>query len=230
MTRTTGPAASPLTRHCQTAPFGLPAIEKMKHSRIFLIRHGDSRQDAVKRYIGQTDPALNADGIQQAQWCRRQLASVDFSHMYSSDLKRCRQTAHIITREDFSKVHMTTRLREIHLGAWENQPVDDIRKRFPEAYQQRGKQLDTYPPPGGESFSDLTQRIIPFFEQIAGQNDGNILIVTHAGVNRVILCHILGMPLINLFRLEIPYGSITMLVKTKSFFKLRAMTAPACHE
>jgi probable phosphoglycerate mutase len=101
--------------------------------------------------------------------------------------------------------------------------VADIRRRFPEAYQQRGRELDTYRPPDGESFSDLGQRVIPFFEQIAEQNNNNILIVAHAGVNRVILCHILGMPLTNLFRLEIPYGAITRIDNVGGLFTLRLM-------
>jgi probable phosphoglycerate mutase len=90
--------------------------------------------------------------------------------------------------------------------------VAQVRERFPREYQKRGRDLGHFHPPGGESFSDLQNRVVPAFQQIVARMQGPVLIVGHAGVNRVILCHVLGMPLGFLFRLEQPYGALSVLI------------------
>jgi probable phosphoglycerate mutase len=87
----------------------------------------------------------------------------------------------------------------------------EIRRRFPEAWAARGEALDTFRPPGGESFQDLAQRVMPAFRQLSESPDGPILVAGHAGVNRVILCRLLGMPLRNLFRLSQDYAGLTRI-------------------
>lgn len=92
-------------------------------------------------------------------------------------------------------------LREIDLGSWEGLPFDEVKARLPKAYDRRGRDPVQYRPPKGESFEDLRQRVIPFFEDLLGQARENILFVGHAGVNRVLLCHLLGLPPQHLFRI-----------------------------
>jgi probable phosphoglycerate mutase len=107
----------------------------------------------------------------------------------------------------------------------------EVRQRFPEEYKRRGENLSDYRPRTGESFSDLRRRIVPVFERIVGGMGGNILIVGHAGVNRTILCHVLGMPLANLFRIEQPYGSMSIIACKGNSFRLRCMNLlPAIQE
>nr|MBC8393812.1 histidine phosphatase family protein [Deltaproteobacteria bacterium] len=52
---------------------------------------------------------------------------------------------------------------------------------------------------------------------------GQVLIVAHAGVNRVILCHILGMPLANLFRLGQDYGGLNIIDGKNNSMYVKAM-------
>ena len=53
------------------------------------------------------------------------------------------------------------------------------------------------------------------------------MIVAHAGVNRVILCQVLGMDLANLFRLGQDYGALNLLERDKIFWQVVAMNIPA---
>jgi probable phosphoglycerate mutase len=88
----------------------------------------------------------------------------------------------------------------------------------------RGENLESYRPPGGESFSDLASRVVPVFGSIVKNAEGgNLLIVAHAGVNRVILCHGLGMPLANLFRICQDYGCMNILELSGGSLRLKAM-------
>ena len=65
---------------------------------VYLLRHGDSRQDAVRRFIGRTDHPLNETGRAQAEWWHRALSHIPFSHICCSDRQRAVETARIIGR------------------------------------------------------------------------------------------------------------------------------------
>ena len=178
---------------------------------LYLVRHGDSRQDQVKRYIGQTDLTLNPVGRTQIKSLQRTLAEIDFARIYSSDLRRCQETARIIAGPLGKSIRMVPSLREIDLGEWEGQPMASIRERFPEEYQRRGRELVEFSPPGGESFRDLQSRVVPGFLEIISRASGNVLLVAHAGVNRTILCHVLGLPLDELFQVPQDFGCFNII-------------------
>ena len=198
----------------------LPELNKSRCA-VYLLRHGDSRPDAVRRFIGRTDNPLNETGRAQAEWWRRELAQIPFNRIYSSDLKRSVDTARIVGRQFRAPFTMLPQLREIDLGCWDGMPVSEVRRLFPKEYDRRGANLTGYRPAGGESFADLSARVLPVFDEVIQQSDENLLVVGHAGVNRVILCHLLGMPLANLFRLEQEYGCLNILEYTSGAWVVR---------
>jgi len=207
-------------------------FQKNTHTcTLYLMCHGDSRQDDVKRYIGQTDLPLNEKGIEQAKYWQQKLSSICLCRVYCSDLRRSLETARIIVQNRQISICALPELREIYLGTWEGLPMTEVRQRFPEEYERRGENLSDYRPPTGESFSDLRTRVVPVFERIVSEMEGNILIVGHAGVNRTILCHVLGIPLGNLFRLEHQYGSLSIIARKGNSFRLRCINIlPATQE
>jgi probable phosphoglycerate mutase len=89
--------------------------------------------------------------------------------------------------------------------------MSQIRKQFPDLWQARGQDMAHFRPPGAESFFDLQQRAVPFICQLAARSTGNVLIVTHAGVIRVLLCRVLQIPLSHLFRIHLDYGGLTRI-------------------
>jgi probable phosphoglycerate mutase len=178
---------------------------------IHLLRHGDTRRDRVKRYIGQADLPLNEAGRAQAEFWRGQLAGRQFERILCSDLVRSYETASIIAREHPAPVQALPRFREIALGAWDGLAVDEVRELYPGEYEKRGSDLVYYRPPAGECFADVAARVIPLFEEIVRTSQGDLLVVGHAGVNRVLLCHLLGMPLANLFRLGQDYACLNLI-------------------
>ena len=78
-------------------------------------------------------------------------------------------------------------------------------------YEKRGSNIDVFIPPGGESFEQLQKRAMTAFEYIAQSTTGNILIISHTGVNRVILSKLLDFPLKDIFKIDQPYGCINKL-------------------
>ena len=193
---------------------------------LYLLRHGDSRPDNVRRFVGRTDHQLNEKGVAQAGRWRSELSGIPFNHIYCSHLKRSLETARIIRAENETPITVLPDLAEINLGRWDGMPVSEVRRQFPQEYQLRGADLAGYRPYGGESFADLSLRVMPALQSVVQQSVGNVLISGHAGVNRVILCHLLGMPLANLFRLEQEYGCLNILEYTADRWTVRRMNLP----
>jgi probable phosphoglycerate mutase len=187
---------------------------------IYLLRHGEIESDGILRFLGQTDVRLSPRGFEQARMWRDAFAETHFDAIYASNLSRCAETARIIAANTENDVCLLPELREIHLGKLEGLAMNDVRERFRDEWEARGKDIVGYVPEGGESFSTLQQRVLPVFLNVFTRHPGNILMVTHAGVNRVILCHILGMPLSNLFRIEQSYGCLNLLESSGVSFRL----------
>jgi probable phosphoglycerate mutase len=178
---------------------------------LYLVRHGDSRRDKVKRYIGQRDPSLNPRGRAQARFLQLQLAGIDFTRVYCSDLRRCRETARIVAGRRGLRIRPVSDLREIALGTWDGLAMHEVRRRFPDAYECRGRDIFNYRPPSGESFADLKARVIPVFLDIMYRETGPVLLVGHAGVNRVILHYLLNRPADAFFDIRQVYGCLNII-------------------
>jgi probable phosphoglycerate mutase len=186
-------------------------IATPKKRLVCLLRHGDCRSDSVKRFLGQADPPLNDRGRAQAEAWQPQFSALRFEKIYASDLCRCAETAAILARGQSCQVQHLAELREIDLGSWEGLAMTEVRRRYPADFEKRGENLLSYRTPGGENFLDLAARVIPLFDELVCEGQGQLLIVAHSGVNRVLLSHILGLPLSNLFRLRQDYAGLNLI-------------------
>ena len=180
---------------------------------IYMVRHGAVQSPAdPKRFIGQLDLPLNAQGFLQAEQLAEALADAPFSAVFCSDLERSFDTAQIIAKPHQVSCVQRRDLREISLGRWEGMSFDEVRRLHPDEFHARGCDIVRYRPPQGESFLDCSVRVIPAFHEILNSTLGNILIVGHAGVNRIILSHALRRPLEDLFEIAQDYGRLNILI------------------
>ena len=178
---------------------------------LYLLRHGAIDWPEVDCFIGQTDAPLSSEGRLQANALRNELQNVEFAAVWSSELSRATETAGIIFAGRAAGVRTCRELREIKLGEWDGLPRGHVRESHPDLWRARGEDLAGFRPPGGESFADLEQRVRPQITQIAEETQGTACIVTHAGVIRVLICRVLQVPLTNLFRIRIDYGSLSIV-------------------
>lgn len=186
-------------------------FEKLSHPDplIFLLRHGRIKDHETKRFIGATDVELDPMGIDQALYWKKAFSSLNFEAVHSSSLQRCTRTAELIAND--KKIITSPALNEIHMGKWDGCSFDQIKQQSAKEFEKRGKNLDTYKTPGGESFHDTSCRAVPYFKDCATTLKNNILFVTHAGVIRVILCHLLGIKLADLFQIKISYAQLFVI-------------------
>ena len=190
---------------------------------IYLLRHGEIEDQANPRYIGQTDRALSKKGRAQADVWRKQLEGEGIASIFCSDLIRSIETAEIISKGRQMEIQTEPDLGEINLGDWDGHAMQEIRTEFPAEWAERGEHIDTFRPPKGESFGDLYGRVVPVFEKIAENASNSVLIVGHAGVNRMILCRVLGMPIRNLFSIQQDYGALNLIDNSGNALQVAAV-------
>lgn len=190
---------------------------------IYLVRHGEIEATPGKRFVGQIDLPLNEKGVKQAELLQQQLSCASLKGIFCSDLQRSQQTAQLIAEKHRTDISVVKELREIKLGEWEGKLFEEIYRTYPTEFKRRGEDIVHYNPPGGESFYDLHQRVIAAFNNIVANTKGNILIVGHAGVNRMILCHIMGIPLNNLFVISQDYGCLNIILRGNFGYRIRLL-------
>ena len=124
-------------------------------TRLLLIRHGEveNTTDGQFRYNGHKDVDLSENGIRQIEilgdFLKRNGFSV--SNIYSSDLKRSRKSAEILSRYIGGKVHPYKELRELAQGIWEGLTLCEVFKLFPDIAEKKFKDFVHYRVPGGEN-------------------------------------------------------------------------------
>lgn len=178
---------------------------------VFLLRHGQTEVPVQRAFLGRKDVPMTEYGRKQMLSSAQTLKGSSIQRIFCSPLSRCLQSAESIAGVLGLPVEVESDLIEIDLGRWDGLAMDAVRRQFPADFATRGSDLAGFRPPGGESFGDVANRVIPHFTQISRMPGEAVAIVAHAGVNRAILCHILGMPLQNLFRLGQDHGCINVI-------------------
>ncbi len=176
-----------------------PPLEKLAAGRrIFLVRHGQTRQHDEKMLIGQYDVPLNDEGRSRIRDTARKIAALkpEIDIIYSSDLDRAAESASIL--EEIigpAKIRHVKEFREINLGGWDGMPVSYIRENYPDEYRRRGEDIFTFKTGNkSENFYDIQYRAVKALRRILQEDDSrDIVIVTHSGIARAIENNLKGL-------------------------------------
>jgi len=165
-------------------------------TKVIFIRHGQTSWNKDKKYQGHSDISLNENGLRQAELVGKRLAEEKINAIYSSDLQRACQTAEMIAQHHALPIIRKQELREINFGMWEGLTYQEIMETWPEILRTMYSQPSETCPPQGESFNKVRQRVIRALQQcIAKHQNETIVVVSHGGTMRVILCAALGIDL-----------------------------------
>lgn len=174
---------------------------------LYLIRHGLPAFEGEKRCIGATDLPLSEEGREQMRRVRERLQHANIRRIYVSPMARTRESAQIISG-GYIPVTEVPELQEIHMGCWENLTFSEIRERYPEDYEARGKNFADFKPEGGETFRECRRRAYLAYRRILTEADGNIAIVAHAGLNRALISLLEDRSLSEVMEIPQAYGSV----------------------
>ena len=158
---------------------------------IYLIRHGEPEfKDNRKYCLGQADLPLSAAGVLQAERLKSFIESIPDKTVVSGPLKRAGDTCRKAGTEDYE---VRDGFTEINTGEWDGLAFEDIKKKYPEEYAARGRDLLNTAPPGGESFADCYDRVSAEMKKLLEDYPcGNICIFTHEGVMKMLYAFLTG--------------------------------------
>lgn len=182
-------------------------MQKNKAGTLYLIRH--CHTDADGRCISDTDLPLDDFGLHQAAQLKKWAGGRKLAAVFSSPLKRAFQTAGFLA--DGNPVGVFNELREVNIGAWEGLTFDEIRLRFRDDYEKRGKHPGTVPPTGGESVEAAGLRLVGCLRDIIDKCEGNVAVVSHGGAIRGALARLLGREPDEALLLPQPWGGVNVI-------------------
>jgi len=154
------------------------------------VRHGETDENRERRYLGHSDPALNQKGREQALQLRHLLAHFSPRAVYTSDRKRCMETATCLAEPWKLSPEPVEALRELSFGEWDGLTYEEIRQRDEARLTRWYRDPFQEAPPGGETLEQLGQRVDRWVAErfAASQPDETAVIVTHGGVIRWFQC------------------------------------------
>ena len=179
---------------------------------ILLVRHGQTNANAGGFYMGWSDEDLNELGYTQARRLSVRLASLPIASIYTSPLRRAYTTAAILAKPHKLELKVLDDLIEIQLGDWQGLHMDEIKRRWPELWQQSRTDPSELTLPNGESYRQVTERAVRAFETVVGANQGKqAAIVTHEVIVKVLIAHVLGMSNSVYRRLVVDNASLSLI-------------------
>lgn len=160
--------------------------------------------------------------------------------VYCSDLSRALKSAEIIAKPHKLRPIVMPEMRERNFGIWEGMTFNEIKEKYPQEFEAWVNNPLKFSPVQGESTIEVRDRVLTALNKILNNHSNivqssskpfkivqnsstlnsieqlstilnNVVIVSHGGVNRIILCHLLGIPFENIFRIEQDYGALNIV-------------------
>ncbi len=161
--------------------------------RLYFMRHGETVWNTERRYQGMTDIELSEEGLRQAECAAKRFKNIKIDKIYASPLKRAMKTAEKIAAEKGLEIISEDDFREIHFGEWEGKTVPELTEKYGESYTNFIREPHKYGFPGEGSVENVINRIKPGIDRLIAEEKGNVLIVSHGGIIRLMIMYIMGL-------------------------------------
>ena len=183
--------------------------------RVYLLRHVESEANRDGVGLGHEDSPPTELGLRQRAATAEALAGAGIARVLTSPLTRARTLAEAIAEASGAGVGVEPReeLLELDVGELEGLPFSEARERYGDFMRAwRGEGSARVPFPGGESLAQLQARAWPAVEGLVlAEGGGDVAVVSHNFVVRVLLARVLGMPVEMWRRVEAGLASISVV-------------------
>jgi broad specificity phosphatase PhoE len=148
---------------------------------LLFVRHASTQWTAPpSRYQGRTDLPLSPRGHAEAEQLADRLQRIKLDAIYSSPLRRARETAVALAYGRLLPLETDDRIIELSYGDWEGKQHVQVEEDQADALIAWASGLA--PAPGGESRIELTRRVSAFLDDVIEQ--GTVAVITHKEVIR----------------------------------------------
>ncbi|SHI00851.1 histidine phosphatase family protein [Sporanaerobacter acetigenes] len=180
--------------------------------KLYLVRHGESEWNNLKRIQGQKDTFLTFKGEKQAEKIANRLVSEEIDIIYSSDLKRANETANIIGEKLNLQVTPSEAFREIKFGSWEGLSTEELTEKNSEEHFIWLNQPHNFKMDGAETLYEVQKRAMNKIDSILKSNPNkNILVVSHGATIKTIILGYVGIDLKYYNRMTLNNTSLSII-------------------
>jgi len=161
---------------------------------LFLVRHGRTGWNKEQIFRGHKDVPLDEVGREEALLVGERLKEEGIKGVYSSPLSRAKETAEAIARIHNAEVQVVEGLIDLHFGEWEGRSLEEVKKRYPDLYEQWQEAPHQVIFPGGEGLAAVNSRAMRAIEDIIQRHPQEaVALVSHRVVLKVLICALLGL-------------------------------------
>lgn len=179
--------------------------------RLLFIRHGQTAWNAAGRYQGRTDVPLDVTGRAEARALAEALADEPVTRLLCSPLERARDTAAPLGLAWGVEPELEPDLLEMDFGAWEGLTAAEIEARDGAAYAAWLADAEQSAPPGGETLAEVLARVVRLYERLRRGPDEVVALVAHVSPLKLLILHLLGLPLDRHRAFHLPRGSLSVV-------------------
>jgi len=198
--------------------------------QIFFIRHGETDWNREELVQGQKESSLSNRGFDQARRLAQRLKKENIQVIYSSPLKRARQTSEEVKKVIKVEINFDDDLKEILLGRWESLNREDIKREYPLEFEQWLKNPADFKAPDGESWKGVRKRASDFFNRVIVRSPyERILVSSHNGFGKVFMIDFMGIDLSKFWNFSLDNGSLSLLVLHDNGRREIALLNDCCH-
>ena len=164
-------------------------------TRLYLIRHAEAEGNIYRRLHGQYNSRITQNGLKQIEALRQRFEAVSIDAVYASDLFRTRTTAEAITVPKGLSLRPEPRLREVHVGVWEDRCFGALEREDPVGLNAFTHDPERWQVSGAERYEQYSGRFAAALKEIAEAHPGqSAAVFTHGCVLSGGLRRLLGLP------------------------------------
>jgi phosphoserine phosphatase len=183
--------------------------------RFLLVRHGETDWNRAGKFQGQIDVPLNEYGRSQAILAAEFLKTIEIDFGFTSPMLRPKETAEIIIKDRQGlTLAEDADLREIGHGLWEGKFEAEIKAEYPGELERWQSHPELVQMPEGENLQDVWDRATAAWHKIlakVGNETQTGIVVAHDATNKVLLCHLLGLGLADIWKIKQGNGAVTVI-------------------
>ena len=185
----------------------------------YIVRHAEKELgDFYNPRLRHQDEPLSVRGWLTAQKLSSCFINKSISAIYVSGYQRTRQTIEPLARQLHLMPILDMRLNEIDNGLFEGLTEPEIQQQFPDQWDIYRKRTSDFRFPEGETGEEVRCRIMHFLDENLQQHlSESIILVSHDGLIRTLVCAILGIPVYQRWNFQTDFGGITEIVYQPDF-------------
>jgi len=186
--------------------------KNFKGTLVIFARHGECEGNIKELFRGRTDFPLNQRGIAQAQYLGQELQNFSINNIYSSPLKRAKQTAEAIGEKCGIKINIENRFNNMELGTWEGLKKTKIAEEYPEEWRLWMSNPEALKMNGVETLCSVQKRAKECLEELVLENkDKTMVIVSHRAVLKPLIAACLNISPPYFWKVHLDTASYSLL-------------------